>query len=357
MEPRKLGIQSLLRVELAHMANQDGNRYVTEGPKLLAFRGLKAQKIRGNNMSSQGGAGMDQSELRQASTRPAGGNAASDAIGAFSSVRESVHSVLPKCVMPIGRYHCSPLAALVVWLLPCVLFSLMVAWVWSFRVDDAYITLRYAQNFISGHGLVFNIGERFEAYTNFSLVLIESVFIRLGLDPLTSVAILTGSCGLGLILGVQLFAWKRHRSNLSVLVAGMLVATATPLILWTPAGLETTLYALLVTVCVVLQGYSMAGGKNGAGMALAKAMLLFLATLTRPDAIVFVGMAILLELFRSARTGSYYPALAFIASIVLFFCCYGFWKLSYYGAVLPGPFYAKTATNDFLWRVCGGWGE
>lgn len=34
-------------------------------------------------------------------------------------------------------------------------------------VDDAYISFRYAQNAILGHGLVFNPGERVEGFTNF----------------------------------------------------------------------------------------------------------------------------------------------------------------------------------------------
>ncbi|MCX7840525.1 MAG: hypothetical protein N2559_13895, partial [Anaerolineae bacterium] len=34
-------------------------------------------------------------------------------------------------------------------------------------VDDAYISFRYAQNALRGHGLVFNPGERVEGFTNF----------------------------------------------------------------------------------------------------------------------------------------------------------------------------------------------
>jgi hypothetical protein len=38
---------------------------------------------------------------------------------------------------------------------------------WGFTVEDAYISFRYARNFVQGHGLVFNPGERVEGYTNF----------------------------------------------------------------------------------------------------------------------------------------------------------------------------------------------
>ena len=37
--------------------------------------------------------------------------------------------------------------------------------------DDAYISYRYVANFLNGDGLVFNIGERIEGFTNFAWVI------------------------------------------------------------------------------------------------------------------------------------------------------------------------------------------
>ena len=37
----------------------------------------------------------------------------------------------------------------------------------DFHQDDAYISMRYAANLLSGEGLVWNPGERVEGYTNF----------------------------------------------------------------------------------------------------------------------------------------------------------------------------------------------
>ena len=34
-------------------------------------------------------------------------------------------------------------------------------------LDDAFISFRYAENWVSGHGPVYNAGERVEGYTNF----------------------------------------------------------------------------------------------------------------------------------------------------------------------------------------------
>jgi len=45
--------------------------------------------------------------------------------------------------------------------------------------DDAYISYRYAANFASGHGLVYNKDEKVEGYTNFLYVLIAAFIWKL----------------------------------------------------------------------------------------------------------------------------------------------------------------------------------
>ena len=51
-----------------------------------------------------------------------------------------------------------------------------------FIQDDAFISFGYVQNFVDGHGLVFNIGERVEGYTNLLWVLILSALVRMNFD-------------------------------------------------------------------------------------------------------------------------------------------------------------------------------
>src|SRR5690242_18166607 len=38
--------------------------------------------------------------------------------------------------------------------------------------DDAFISFRYVRNLLDGHGLVWNVGERVEGYTNFLWVML-----------------------------------------------------------------------------------------------------------------------------------------------------------------------------------------
>src|SRR5262245_65582120 len=50
-------------------------------------------------------------------------------------------------------------------------------------VDDAYISFRYGDNLVHGHGLVFNPGERVEGYSNFLWVMAMAPAIAGTGDP------------------------------------------------------------------------------------------------------------------------------------------------------------------------------
>jgi hypothetical protein len=64
--------------------------------------------------------------------------------------------------------------------------------------NDAFISFRYARNWVEGHGLVFNAGERVEGYTNFLWILLLSPFQAAGASlPPVSVVLTTG-CNSGI---------------------------------------------------------------------------------------------------------------------------------------------------------------
>ena len=98
-------------------------------------------------------------------------------------------------------------AALVVWRA-----STLTALFWA--QDDAYISFRFARNLVRGHGLVFNVGERVEGYTNFLWTVISAIPMALGhADPLHAmqwlgfVLLIVGYAtliGFGLVLNVRM---------------------------------------------------------------------------------------------------------------------------------------------------------
>ncbi len=71
-------------------------------------------------------------------------------------------------------------SAFLLWLVPLAYLT-SVSW---FLTDDAFISFRYVQNLLEGHGLVFNVGERVEGYSNFLWVLeLAAIWKVLGIRP------------------------------------------------------------------------------------------------------------------------------------------------------------------------------
>ena len=66
----------------------------------------------------------------------------------------------------------------------CLIYLAHAFYYWDWVEDDAFISLRYAQNFVDGSGLVFNLGEPVEGYSNLAWVLYAAMAIKMNLDPL-----------------------------------------------------------------------------------------------------------------------------------------------------------------------------
>jgi hypothetical protein len=74
----------------------------------------------------------------------------------------------------------------------------LLAIVWAAALswigDDAFISFRYARNLAEGHGLVFNVGERVEGYTNFLWTVLFAPLIKLGIDPAQASIVMCIAC-------------------------------------------------------------------------------------------------------------------------------------------------------------------
>src|SRR5260221_4689119 len=55
-------------------------------------------------------------------------------------------------------------------------------WAKRWVQDDAYVSFRYARNFVRGDGLVYNVGEPVEGYTNFLWTTLAAVPLAAGAD-------------------------------------------------------------------------------------------------------------------------------------------------------------------------------
>ncbi len=240
------------------------------------------------------------------------------------------------------------------WLLiPVVLFVGMVIYVFSFALDDAFISLRYAENWANGYGPVFNPGEYAEGYTNFLLIFVEMLLFRFGLGDLFYVRIFSILCGIALVGVVEYFTWRRHRSIFAATCAGLLVGTSAPLVLWTVGGLETLLFALLVTIGIILETLWLQDRVSGA-WCMVKGLVFFLAALARPDAAIFVAVVVICDLLHSRQRKSWSGFVAFVASFSFLALVYLAWKFHFYGQIIPRPVYTKIPTHNFLYTFATG---
>ena len=221
-------------------------------------------------------------------------------------------------------------------LLIIVLFGTLASIFYTYTVDDAFITFRYARNLVAGLGPVFNPGERVEGYTTFLWMLLMSAGLALGVDPVVLSKVLGLICGLATI-GVTM-AMARHTSHTPwrvAILAGLLLAASVDLALNSVTGLETTFFTLLITVAIARQMHE----DQRVGWPFSS-LLFGLAALTRPEGLVLGGLSWLYQLVRRREHfgRALWRGLPFFILVAIHFL----WRYSYYGELLPNTYYAKS---------------
>lgn len=212
--------------------------------------------------------------------------------------------------------------------------------------DDAYISFRYADNLAAGNGLVYNVGERVEGYTNFLWTLAVAAAVKAGVAaPVAGrwfgVAASLGAIALTALLG------RRYAGEYMGIVAAAMLAANGDFLLEAAQGLETSLFVLLVTAAAwrASEEYLDPARRPWS------APLIILAFLTRPDgALVFV--AALPFYVATARANPRRFAL-WLGAVVVAGAAYEGWRLAYYGAFLPNTFYAKVGAQrtEFIYGL------
>jgi hypothetical protein len=215
-----------------------------------------------------------------------------------------------------------------------------------FLVDDAMSSMRYAKNFAEGRGLVFNVGERVEGYTNFLWVIVMAAIHRAGAGPaLAPMWLMALSWGL-----VALTAWlvvDLVRANgmgpVWAACAGLLVACDRNTLTWAASGLETSALVAAATTCA----WAIARGKTRTF-----ALALMLVPLLRADGLVLgvaLGAAFLFHRreWRAARALA--PAGVVTAAHFVF-------RRAYYDHWLPNTYYLRMIDlGDRLQTGLGGY--
>jgi hypothetical protein len=235
-----------------------------------------------------------------------------------------------------------------------ILFALFALFMLGLGVcvqEDAFISFRYASNLIQGHGLVYNVGERVEGYTNFLWTLILAGGMALGADPVPLSRFLGIGFALALLLTVFVVARRRDREHgvTGGLVGASLIACSPSIATEGVQGLETVMFACLVTWGVLLGMRAralQATGRPGAPAAhVLSTLALVVSALTRPEGIgvfglLYVGSALWNRANGRRLVGRH--ELLMVALFASLYLPYWLWRFDYYGYPFPNTFYAKT---------------
>ena len=232
----------------------------------------------------------------------------------------------------------------------CVaVFVLLLVKNHAFYHDDAFITLRYAHNFVHGAGIVWNPGERVQGYSNFLHLMLVSLLGFLGIDLWLASRIVCAAALLALAAYTffgPLRLEGRDRSHPLDMIPFLLVSASAPIVIWMLGGLEGVLFSALVAFGVTTFLYATASGTKLVPLA-ASGTWLSLASLARPDGAIFllVSSIFVAALARGRRLRAM-GALLLPCALVLI--PYAIWTKAYYGDFLSNTFYAKAEGFSLL---------
>jgi hypothetical protein len=225
--------------------------------------------------------------------------------------------------------------------------------------DDSFISLRYSQRLLAGHGLTWTDYERVEGYSNLLWILLCAALGRF--TDLVSAARIAGVGSTVLLFAiVGIWSSKRWSGGLAAMVGTCLLALCGPMAVWAIGGLEQPLLcALLAAGLVGLMELSTKDPKSPALRGFTS-LALALVCLVRPDAPLLVFLALAgaflgrcsLENVRQLVVLGL-PAVVSILGQLAF-------RLAYYGSPVPNTAHLKLAftlvrVQTGLEYVVSGW--
>lgn len=240
-----------------------------------------------------------------------------------------------------------------------VLLLLVEGWQRRWMADDGLIHLRVVENVLHGHGFVFNAGERVEASTSVLWVALLAVLRAPRLIGLETLAVVTGlGCtAAGLFLATQGAAmlWRRHGDRSWLLPAGAIaVAVVPPMWDFASSGLETGLVFLWLGLSFFLLARVTHVPEPEWSRFRVVGLVVSAGPLIRPDLALFTGTYLLAALVIARRAGIPMRRLAVLAAFGMALpVAYQFFRMGYYGALVPTTALAKEASRAWWsqgWR-------
>ncbi len=211
--------------------------------------------------------------------------------------------------------------------------------------EDAFITLRHVDNFIKGYGPVFNVSERVEGFTHPLWFAVLSLFRWLGFSPKGAAVLpaLMASFAALYFLFFRIRIRDENGSNSFLNPAAAILIGTSAFIDFGTSGLETGLsYLLLVLYAKFLLE------NRWLKQPVLTGFIASLLILNRPDFGIFLVLLIILYAFEVVKKDIQIKHLVrFLAFPVLFVGGYQIFRMGYYAALLPNPFYAKSGAGAY----------
>ncbi len=220
-------------------------------------------------------------------------------------------------------------------------------------VDDAMVSMRYAQHLARGFGLVWNVGQPpVEGFTNPAWMLVMSIFHLLPLPAAKVSLAMMVLAALLLLMNLlvihRVASLFQPASGIRPLLAAGLVAFYFPAVFWALRGMEVGLLMLLIDAALLL---ALARGDGRPRDAILLGLLLALALLTRLDALlqvlIILGYLALTRAPRSTVVIALLIVLLTLAGILVF-------QRLYFGDFLPNTYYQKMAGTQLWPRIRNG---
>jgi hypothetical protein len=209
------------------------------------------------------------------------------------------------------------------------------AWV----TDDIFITFRYCDNVLAGHGPVYNPGERSEGYTHFLWFALLTLGRAVHVDPIW----------LGKYVPIPFYlaalVWLVRISQRLCPGRGGWTGMPAAMLGWAlhedarrfaSGGLETAAFVWALLVGVDALASTSRRRAAWAGWAFAVAAVL------RPEGLLYAALAAAWFAWVDRRALRAYLLVAVILIAPLFV-----FRLSYYGEPLPNPYYAKSGGSAY----------
>lgn len=227
-----------------------------------------------------------------------------------------------------------------------VLGLLFAGWAHRRLNEDGFIYLRVVRQFNAGHGPVFNVGQRVEAFTGTIWTFLLAVVDLVTPFRLEWIAVVLGLLCASAGVALATFGCRRLWSHVEgvegrwfVPVGALVFVSLLPVWVYVSDGLENGLvYGWLGLSFWILAAWA---GRPASALSMPGAVVLGLGWLIRPELALFSGLFLVVVLRWQWQARSWRSLVRVALAMVALPIAYQIFRMGYYGNLVPNTAIAK----------------